>query len=150
LLPVTVRCLHFSVRQLLKPSTADDEHVVRETLANLDLIYSGGLYDYLPEPVAKSLTRLLYSQLRAGGRLLLGNLMETPDTTWFLDYVLNWPLLYRTEETMLRLADGLAPAPDEVQLTHDSTGRCLFLDVTRSASPESAQRAIRLARPGRS
>jgi extracellular factor (EF) 3-hydroxypalmitic acid methyl ester biosynthesis protein len=132
LLPVTVQCLHFSVRQLLKPSNADEEQV-RSSLADLDLIYSAGLYDYLPDLVATRLTRLLYGQLRAGGRLLMGNLVETPDSTWMLDYVLGWPLLYRTDESLMRLAQHLTPAPESVGIARDATGRCIFLDVTRSA-----------------
>lgn len=130
MLPVTVRCLHFSVRQLLKPFTSEEERV-RETLADLDLVYSSGLYDYLPDRVAALLTRVLYRQLRGGGRLLVGNLIETPDSTWIMDYVWGWPLIYRNVETMLRLADGLNENPAEVGIVRDRTERCLFLEVVR-------------------
>jgi hypothetical protein len=133
-LPVTVHCLHFSVRQLLRPQTAEDLRVVRETLADLDLVYSSGLYDYLPERVASALTQLLYSRIRDSGRLLLGNLVETPDSTWIMDYVWGWPLVYRTEKTMLRLAEGLTPGGARVGIVRDATGRCLFLDVVKPSS----------------
>jgi extracellular factor (EF) 3-hydroxypalmitic acid methyl ester biosynthesis protein len=134
ILPVTVECLHFSVRQLLRPQTPEEERVVRETLAGLDLVYSSGLYDYLPERVAGALTQLLYSRIREGGRLLLGNLVETPDSTWIMDYVWGWPLVYRTVETMLRLAEGLMASGSRVGITRDATGRCLFLDVVKPSS----------------
>jgi hypothetical protein len=68
--------------------------------------------------------------LRPGGRVLVGNLVDTPDTTWIIDYVCGWTLLYRTDETMLRLAEGLTPTPARTKITRDATGRCLFLDVT--------------------
>jgi hypothetical protein len=119
------------VRQLLKPQTPDD-HAVRDSLANLDLVYSAGLYDYLPDLVAQRLTGVLYSRLRQGGRLLLGNMVEEPDTSWVLHFVLGWPLLYRTDESMLRIAQRLSPAPASVGITRDSTERCIFLDVTKS------------------
>ncbi len=131
MLPVTVQCLHFSVRQLLKPQTPED-HAVRDGLGGLDLIYSAGLYDYLPDLVAQRLTSVLYARLRPGGRLLLGNMVETPDTTWVLHFVLGWPLLYRKDEDMLRLARPLTPAPTSAGITRDSTERCIFLDVTKS------------------
>jgi SAM-dependent methyltransferase len=134
MLPVTVQCLHFSVRQLIKPMTPDEQRI-RDTLTDLDFVYSAGLYDYLPDLVAARLTRQLYSRLRPGGRMLLGNLVETPDSTWIMDFVWGWPLLYRTEEAMLSLADELAPAPTRLSITRDATGRCLFLDVTRPTSP---------------
>jgi extracellular factor (EF) 3-hydroxypalmitic acid methyl ester biosynthesis protein len=134
MLPVTVHCLHFSVRQLIRPQTSEEQRVVHETLADLDLVYSAGLYDYLPERVAAALTQLLHSRIRGGGRLLLGNLVETPDSTWIMDYVWGWPLIYRTDETMLRLAEGLTPSGSRVGITRDATGRCLFLDVVKPSS----------------
>jgi hypothetical protein len=130
MLPVIVRCLHFSVRQLLKPQTPEELRVTSETLAGLDLVYSAGLYDYLTESVATALTGVLFRQLRERGRLLLGNLMETPDTTWIMDYVCGWPLIYRTEETMHRLV-ALGQGPADIGITRDATGRCLFLDVKK-------------------
>jgi hypothetical protein len=132
-LPVKLECLHFSVRQLLKPQTLEEAAVAEHLLANLDLAYSAGLYDYLPEPVAVRLTHLLYSRLRPGGRLLIGNLVESPDTTWMMEYVLGWHLIYRTEPQMMRFAAGLAPQPARVGITRDRTDRCLFLDVTNAS-----------------
>jgi extracellular factor (EF) 3-hydroxypalmitic acid methyl ester biosynthesis protein len=134
-LPVSVRCLHFSVRQLLKPQTVDECRIVRETLAALDLVYSAGLYDYLPQPVATRLTELTYSKLRPGGRLFHGNLVEAPDTTWTMDYVLGWRLIYRTDAMMLALADGLTPQAESVRIARDTTERAIFLDVRRGDSP---------------
>ncbi len=134
MLPVTVNCLHFSVRQLIRPQTDDERRVVQETLANLDLVYSAGLYDYLPDPVAARLTQLLYGRLRPGGRLLLGNLVETPDSTWVMDYVLGWTLRYRTDQSMLHLAAGFALPPSSTGIVRDATGQCVFLDVRKPAA----------------
>jgi extracellular factor (EF) 3-hydroxypalmitic acid methyl ester biosynthesis protein len=131
MLPVIVRCLHFSVRQLLRPRTPDEQRIVRETLADLDLVYSAGLYDYLPDRIAVALTRALYGQLRGGGRLLLGNLVETPDSTWIMDYVWGWHLIYRTKGTMLALAQGLTDDAANIGITGDVTERCLFLNVIK-------------------
>lgn len=136
-LPVTVECLHFSVKQLLQPRTLEEAAVFDGALADLDLVYTAGLYDYLPEPVAKRLTRLLYTRLRPGGRLLLGNLTETPDSTWIMEYVLGWHLLYRTDEAMRRLAEGLSPTPATVGITRDATERSIFLDIVSAAGPAS-------------
>jgi hypothetical protein len=132
-LPVKLECVHFSVRQLLKPQSLEEAAVAEHLLADMDLVYSAGLYDYLTEAVAGRLTHLLYSRLRPGGRLLVGNLTETPDTTWIMEYVLGWHLVYRTEEQMLRFADGLVPPPARVGITRDQTGLCLFLDVTSAS-----------------
>jgi len=132
-LPVTVTCLHFSVRQLLKPQSSEEREVIEEAIADLDLVYSAGLYDYLPDPVAARLTGVLYSRLREGGRMLMGNLIEAPDTTWLMDYVLDWTLRYRTPQSMMDLATNLSPRPCRVGTTRDATGHCIFLDVTKGA-----------------
>jgi extracellular factor (EF) 3-hydroxypalmitic acid methyl ester biosynthesis protein len=130
-LPITLTCLHFSVRQLLAPQSPEERHVASRTVADLDLVYSAGLYDYLSDRIAARLSRLMYSRLRAGGRLLMGNLVAAPDTTWMMEYVLGWELRYRTEDSMLALATGLSPVPASVRITRDETGHCIFLDVAR-------------------
>jgi extracellular factor (EF) 3-hydroxypalmitic acid methyl ester biosynthesis protein len=130
-LPVSLHYLHFSVRQLLKPSTATEVHVVANVLKDADLIYSAGLMDYLPQPVAQKLLAALFDMLAPGGRLYIGNLREAPDTTWMLEYVLSWHLVYRTPEMMTALAAHLTPSPAEVAVRHDPTGLCMFLEVRR-------------------
>jgi extracellular factor (EF) 3-hydroxypalmitic acid methyl ester biosynthesis protein len=138
-LPVTVRCLHFSVLQLVIPRTAE-EHAIVRSLEGLDLVYSSGLYDYLPDAVAVRLTRRLYSMLRPGGNLLVGNMAASNDTTWLMDYVLDWPLLYRVSEQMFHLGAGLDPAPASRRVTTDATGGCLFLEIVRAANPAAGSR----------
>jgi extracellular factor (EF) 3-hydroxypalmitic acid methyl ester biosynthesis protein len=132
-LPVKVTGLHFSVRQLLKPQTDEEKRIVKQTLSGLDLVYSAGLYDYLPHPVAARLTHQVYGMLAPGGRFLLGNLVEAADTTWMMDFVMGWELQYRVDATMLSLAAGLAPEPVGVGITRDRTGYCMFLDARRPA-----------------
>ena len=127
---VEVECLHLSVRQLMKP---DSEELLASIarLRDATLVYSAGLFDYFPDGVAQKLLMRLYDLLGTGGRLLVGNLRETPDTTWLLDYVLNWPLVYRTRESMQSLASVLKPAPKTLRISFDGTERCLFWDVER-------------------
>jgi extracellular factor (EF) 3-hydroxypalmitic acid methyl ester biosynthesis protein len=132
-LPVTVTCLHFSVRQLLRPHSPEDHAVVDGVLAGLDLAYCAGLFDYLSDAVARRLTQFAYARLRPGGRLLFGNLSAAPDCDFMMDYVLDWPLHYRTADRLLRFADDLSPAPAHVGVTRDATGHAIFLDVKRPA-----------------
>jgi len=127
---VEVECLHLSVRQLMKPDTEELSASIAR-LRDANLIYSAGLFDYFPDGVAQKLLMRLYDLLGTGGRLFVGNLRETPDTTWLLDYVLNWPLVYRTRESMQSLASVLKPAPRTLRIDFDGTERCLFWDVER-------------------
>jgi hypothetical protein len=130
-LPVTLTCLHFSVRQILKPKSQEEHRVVDEVLAGLDLVYCAGLYDYLPDPVATRLTSAMYSRLRPGGRMLMGNMAVGPDMTWMAEFVLDWFLHYRTPESMLHLGAGLSPLLAHQTVSADVTGHAIFLDVTK-------------------
>ena len=131
-LPVELHALHFSVRQLLKPRDEAERAVVTGVLQQVDLIYSAGLVDYLPRPVAAGLVSTLYGLLSPGGRLLVGNLKVAPDTSWMMDYVLAWHLEYRVEADMEAMAVGLRPAPTSCAVTHDRTGLCMFLDLHKA------------------
>jgi len=126
-----IECIHFSVRQLLKPSDSAESQIGEQALAGADMVYSMGLFDYLPDLIAQRLLMVLYRQLEPGGRVFVGNLESEPNTTWLMDFVLGWHLLWRTEESMLRLANEFRPEPTSVAVERDSTGRCLFLRVTR-------------------
>lgn len=128
---VNLNCLHLSVRQLLQPKGTLEREFIRKNIQGVDLIYSIGLYDYLPQSIAKKLTRTLYRNLRPGGQLWLGNLAECPDTTWMMEHVLAWHLEYRTHETMLALAKGLNPEPAQQRVATDETELCLFLNAVK-------------------
>jgi extracellular factor (EF) 3-hydroxypalmitic acid methyl ester biosynthesis protein len=130
-LDVHLLCLHMSVKQLL--SSKPETESLRRELDNADLIYCAGLYDYLPDPVAQRLTGVLYGLLKPGGRLYLGNLSEAPDTSWVMDYVLAWHLLYRTQDEMVQLGAHLQPAPAQLEVETDGSGHAIFLSVRAPA-----------------
>ena len=129
--PVALNCLHISVKQILKPKDKDERQFIAANLQNADLIYTVGLFDYLPRPVAKLLVRKLYSLLKPSGELFIGNLRESPDTSWMMEHTLAWHLEYRTPETMKELTIGLQPPPISTEVVPDGTGNCLFLEVVR-------------------
>jgi extracellular factor (EF) 3-hydroxypalmitic acid methyl ester biosynthesis protein len=130
-LDIHLLCLHMSVKQLL--SSKPEAERLRRELANADLIYCAGLYDYLPDLVAERLTSVLYGLLKPNGRLYLGNLSEAPDTSWMMDYVLAWQLIYRTSDDMLRIGASLTPEPAELAVETDASGHAIFLSVRAPA-----------------
>ncbi|MFQ5526469.1 MAG: hypothetical protein ACE5GX_09440 [Thermoanaerobaculia bacterium] len=127
----TLNCLHLSVLQVLLPKGKKEREFVSSNLRDIDLIYSAGLFDYLPQPLAARLTRRLYSMLAPGGRLFIGNLRDCADSSWMMEYVSAWILEYREREQMLDLAKRLRPTPARRDVVYDETSYCMFLDVTR-------------------
>ena len=79
-------------------------------LANLDLAYAAGLYDYLDDDVARALTATLFRMLRPGGRLLIANFTPATHDAAFMETFMDWRLIYRTPEEVRRLAGSIDPA----------------------------------------
>ncbi|MEP2757513.1 hypothetical protein [Parvibaculum sp.] len=116
-----VQCLQASFAQLLKAGA------LFRALPPQDAIYSLGLYDYLSARRARALTRDLYEQVKPGGKLILANVRKGRESCeWPLEFVTDWSLIYRTEEDMLALIEGLDVA--NVTIEVDST-KCIYLMV---------------------
>lgn len=77
-------------------------------LRDQDLIYSIGLFDYLGDGMVVKLLDLIHSALRPGGRAIVGNFHVRNATKAFLDHVLDWRLVHRTEADMRRLFEASA------------------------------------------
>ncbi|MBM9615580.1 cyclic nucleotide-binding domain-containing protein [Desulfobulbus rhabdoformis] len=90
----------------------------------LDIIYSVGLCDYLDPRLFRALITQCYNHLNPGGTLLLGNFTFYPDSL-FLDKLLKWELIYRTQEDMYEL---FAPTPfgDKIEVLVEESGVNLF------------------------
>jgi extracellular factor (EF) 3-hydroxypalmitic acid methyl ester biosynthesis protein len=79
-------------------------------IRDLDVFYAAGLFDYLPERAAKCLARRMFERVRPGGRLLIANfLIGIPDRA-YMEAVMDWWLLYRTEDEVAALDADIDPA----------------------------------------
>jgi len=128
---VQLSALHFSVSQLLRPKDEAEATVGRDVLGSMDLLYSAGLFDYLPRAVAKRLVRRLMGMLRPGGELFIGNLREDPASAFMMEHAVAWYLVYREPAEMLELAAGL-PEAVETRVDLDQTERCMFLHMRKA------------------
>ncbi|MDA1259495.1 MAG: hypothetical protein O3A20_02610 [Planctomycetota bacterium] len=129
---ITMSTLHFSIRQIVLPKPGAEQKLVDKDLHSFDLVYSMGLFDYIQQRLARAITGALWKMLGHGGRLLIGNLVRVPDSSWMMEYATEWNLIYRDRAEMLDLAsDLIAPPKATPKVRRDSTGRCLFLDAVR-------------------
>jgi extracellular factor (EF) 3-hydroxypalmitic acid methyl ester biosynthesis protein len=82
---------------------------------NYDLIYTAGLYDYImtlpdqPEKGTISLTKNLFSLVKPGGSLLIGNFSPNNprDLRFGMEYINDWQLFHRNEEEMFQFAQAI-------------------------------------------
>lgn len=106
------------------PSPAPDE-------GPYDLIYGAGVLSGLKDPDARHLVRSLFSRLRKGGRLVLGNLRAEPATSWLLEFVLGWRLEYREPDQLARMCRSLVSKSASLHVGLDPTERAVLVYVVK-------------------
>lgn len=67
------------------------------------LVYSIGLIDYFNDKLVLRLIDYIHSLLTPGGRVILGNFHPNNVDKAFMDHILEWRLIHRTEDDMDRL-----------------------------------------------
>jgi extracellular factor (EF) 3-hydroxypalmitic acid methyl ester biosynthesis protein len=119
-----IQCLNLSFIQVLRdPSLVPIEHPQH-------FIFATGLFDYLRESTAKVLIRALFEQLAPGGILAMGNAVGPNEHFWPPEFMLDWTMLYRTRQEMLRLAE-LLPETAEVDVVVEPGNAYYFLTVRK-------------------
>jgi extracellular factor (EF) 3-hydroxypalmitic acid methyl ester biosynthesis protein len=113
-----------SVHDLLRQN-AHQEHFASEP--GYDLIYCGGLFDYLSEPTCQSLMNLFYDWLRPGGTVIVANMNDSKPFRNFIEFVLDWQLIYRDNGKMLALAPERVR--DAARVITEPTSVNLFLHL---------------------
>ena len=76
---------------------------VPSSLAGADWVISLGLFDYLPRNIAVGLLRTLHASVRDGGEVLVGNYADGNPSQTFMDWVGDWPLIYRSRHDFAEL-----------------------------------------------
>ncbi|HSJ04964.1 MAG TPA: hypothetical protein VK956_20995, partial [Verrucomicrobium sp.] len=71
-----------------------------------DVIYCAGLFDYLSDRVCKRLLEIFWHMAAPGAVIVASNFAPSNPIKGFMDYVLDWRLLYREEATVRALAVG--------------------------------------------
>jgi extracellular factor (EF) 3-hydroxypalmitic acid methyl ester biosynthesis protein len=113
-----------SVRDLLRGSLKPSGY---------DLVYAAGLYDYLPEAVAKKLTRVLFETLAPGGELLVGNFKRDYATIGYTEAFMDWHLICRSEAEVGAFADLIPRDQIRSIRTHSDRTNCIaYVTVVRA------------------
>ncbi len=120
-----VHTLQAGVKQLLTGELPSE-------LRDLDLAYSAGLYDYLNQKLATAVSTRLFERVRVGGTVLVANFVHDVPDVGYMEVVMDWMLIYRTEE---ELAATFAPVADRAELKTwtGPFGNIAYVTATRLA-----------------
>ncbi len=114
-----------TVNQLIKESFR-----VQNDSSKYDLIYCAGLFDYFPDSVCRTLMNIFYDSVAPGGLLVATNVSDSNPSRNWMEYVLDWHLIYRNARQLAALAPGGAPTDGPVVRSVGS-GVNLFLEVRK-------------------
>lgn len=121
-----VRTLHAALSQLLRGDIQFED---------LDFVYSTGLLDYLPDPVAATLMRLMFDQLAPGGTLLVTNFVPDNHGRGYMEAFMDWRLICRDAADMQALA---APILMEhhvgCRFYHGRFNNVIYLELSKQPS----------------
>ena len=97
-----------------------------------DLIYSIGLIDYFNDEFVVKLLNYLHGLLKPGGKIILGNFHPDNSSKAYMDYVLEWELIHRTEEDMNRLFSSSDFNSPCTKVQFEEEGINLFAECIRA------------------
>ncbi len=144
LLDIDLQALAFvddlrSRRKLTNQITLVNENLIalflgrtRVNVEPQDLIYSIGLIDYLNDKLVGKLLQFVFANLAPGGRVILGNFHPKNPAKEFMDYVLEWNLIHRTEEDMDRLFRESPFQRPSTRIQFEAEGINLFAECVKA------------------
>ena len=123
--PTQIQLAKKSVNQLIKEASKPIG-----SPAKYDFVYCAGLFDYLPDQVCKRLMNIFYDLLAPGGLLVATNVDDSNPSKYWMEYALDWHLVYRTGRQFATLAPEEA-RPDLVKVRAVGTGVNIFIEVRK-------------------
>jgi len=84
-----------------------------------DLAWSSGLFDYLDERMAAHLLKIMWANVKVGGRLVICNFADTHSTRPWIEWCGDWFLIHRSQYEMQLLAEYAGIVQGEAKISHD-------------------------------
>lgn len=99
-----------------------------------DLAVAGGLFDYLPTPVATRLVAAVYRSLKPGGRFFWTNMaVGNPYRPW-IENLADWVLIERSETEVYTLTSAAGIDPANVSMSREETGLTVLVTIEKPAA----------------
>lgn len=122
-----IETLNMSVNQLLRRAVRQGSFGMD---GNYDLIYCAGLFDYLSDDTCRELVNLFHHNLRPDGLVVVANMDDSKPFRNFIEFVLDWQLIYRQADAIKRFApEG---ALDGTRVVAEPSAVNLFLHVRKT------------------
>lgn len=124
---IRIHYLNKSIRSLIRARDIEDNRY--------DLVYSLGLIDYLSDHTCKILIEAMMARLKPGGTLIIGQYHEGNPIKAYMEFGLEWHLIYRDVEHLTTLIDRSKSDALVTNVIVENTYSCLTL--TKKADSKS-------------
>jgi len=119
-----IKCAPQSIQRLLTP---------RPDLGKFDVIYSAGMFNYLPDPLAWRLTSFLFDLLSPGGTLMAANFVPGNENRAYMESFMDWRVIMRDETQMMQLVSELPSAQiAERSISTDLGKNIAYLEIMKA------------------
>nr|VFK53892.1 MAG: Methyltransferase domain-containing protein [Candidatus Kentron sp. TUN]VFK55726.1 MAG: Methyltransferase domain-containing protein [Candidatus Kentron sp. TUN] len=98
-----------------------------QTSERYELVWSAGLFDYLPNSLFVRLLSRIRGWLTPGGEVVIGNFAPSNPTIPYMEVVLDWHIYHRTKEQLCALAVAAGFSATELVVDCEPLGINLFL-----------------------
>lgn len=120
-----VNLFNYNILKYIKISRKD------EMINNQNLIFAGGLFDYLVDKVAQRLIEAMFALLAKNGTIVITNFSKSIPSRAYLELLGEWYLILRNEEDMLKLCSQIDKAA-KIDIKRDNeTKTLLYLIITK-------------------
>jgi extracellular factor (EF) 3-hydroxypalmitic acid methyl ester biosynthesis protein len=96
-----------------------------------DLVWSGGLFDYLDDRQASFLIARMWEWAKSGGNIIFGNFHPRNPSRNYMEWIGRWFLIYRTEDQMRRLCQMAGINLEFVTIEQEPLGVCIFCVISK-------------------
>jgi extracellular factor (EF) 3-hydroxypalmitic acid methyl ester biosynthesis protein len=122
-----VQMVRKAVAQVLKEASKPSSALLS---SDYDLVYCAGLFDYMPETVCQQLMEVFYRMLAPGGLLVATNVeLGNPSRNW-MEFSVDWHLIYRDYNGMFRILPSRAPQ-DSVRILTEHSGVNALIEIRK-------------------
>lgn len=110
------------------------EFLTKKEIINkkFDLIYSGGLFDYLDNLTSSAVVTSLYKYLKPNASMIIGNFTHENPSKGFCHLVVKWHLIHKDEKDMIDWYKPLSIKPEHIKVHYDEQKINAFVHVTKS------------------
>lgn len=125
---VSINMKKYSVNNILRMALSSRENDF--TSEGFSIVYCAGLFDYLSDKICQRLIQFFYQILEPGGLMVFTNVEKSNPIRYWMEYIVEWHLIYRDAEDLKKLVPANMPA-DSIEVKMDDTGVNIYLELRK-------------------